>query len=257
MSEISGIEALSKSLDGMIDSNGKVISGYENRVDVILGELSEATGIELKRNGNLITKNGEVVNSYEEIQKAIKDTITEMKKQAKIDYLSESYKKSVGFLETAYTDAERLQNKIDKAQSELQNLVDAGVSKDDERYANALANVQELQGQYSELQYEIEKAKTNVNDFEYNMLGISTEITEQQATELEKRNKNMEEQLGRSLTIQEETNNKMKLLAEENIQQQIAQYDTASLETQAHLLKTLSTVDALHPEVVKRWDAMS
>ena len=71
LAEIEADKNLVSELEGLIDSNGRVKAGYEERVDYILGEMNNAYNTELGRSGEVITKNGEVVNSYSEIKSAI------------------------------------------------------------------------------------------------------------------------------------------------------------------------------------------
>lgn len=86
---------LSSELATIIDSNGKIKTGYEQRADVILNELNEALGIEIERNGNLITQNGKVIESYQEIQKEIDNTIAKRKLEAEKEAYNELYKETV------------------------------------------------------------------------------------------------------------------------------------------------------------------
>lgn len=71
LAEIEADKNLVSELENLIDANGKVKEGYEERVDYILGEMNSAYDTELGRSGDVITKNGEVVNSYGEIKNAI------------------------------------------------------------------------------------------------------------------------------------------------------------------------------------------
>lgn len=75
LGEQSVVKELVGELEGLIDSNGRVKKGYEDRVNFILHELTEATGDEYKLIDGIITRNGKQVKSYEDIQKAVKDTM--------------------------------------------------------------------------------------------------------------------------------------------------------------------------------------
>ena len=70
-SEINQLEylrRLSEELENLVDANGKVKEGYESRVSFILNELNSALGTEYKLNGN-------IVESYKDIQDEIDKTI--------------------------------------------------------------------------------------------------------------------------------------------------------------------------------------
>lgn len=66
-------------LQSITDENGKIKKGYEDRARVILTQLNEAYGTEYELSGNVITNNGKVITSYEEIEKSI-DKVIEKKK---------------------------------------------------------------------------------------------------------------------------------------------------------------------------------
>lgn len=65
-------ESLYKELQELVDENGKVKRGYEERVNYIVKELSEATGTEIQLIDGVIQK-------YGELQTAIHDTIQKQK----------------------------------------------------------------------------------------------------------------------------------------------------------------------------------
>lgn len=61
-------ETLYKELQGLVDENGKVKKGYEDRVNFITGELEEATGIEINQIDG-------VIQEYDKLQDKIAETI--------------------------------------------------------------------------------------------------------------------------------------------------------------------------------------
>lgn len=98
---------LKKELDGIVDSNGKVKKGYEQRAQFIAGQLKKATGIELSMMDGVIKGYGELgkaIDSYLEKKKAE----TTLKSQEKIWEASQKQiKKSIDH----YT---KLSEKIDE-----------------------------------------------------------------------------------------------------------------------------------------------
>ena len=78
-------------LENLIDSNGKVKTGYEERANFILGKLNEAFGTEYQLTGNQITLNGEAITSYKNIESSIKDLITQKKIQLSLQVFEEDY----------------------------------------------------------------------------------------------------------------------------------------------------------------------
>lgn len=65
-------ENLYQELQGLVDENGKVKRGYEDRVNYIITELKEATGVEIELIDGVIQK-------YGELQTTIHDTIQKQK----------------------------------------------------------------------------------------------------------------------------------------------------------------------------------
>lgn len=68
MQEIYHYQSLYQELQNLVDENGKVKEGYEDRVGVITGQLSEALGTE-------ITMTDGVIDNYQELKNEINQTI--------------------------------------------------------------------------------------------------------------------------------------------------------------------------------------
>ncbi len=77
-------DSLSGELDTIVDKNGKIKDGYEDRAKVITNELSNALGIE-------IDINGKVINSYDKLQKKLKKTIKLKEAQTLLDNTNDNY----------------------------------------------------------------------------------------------------------------------------------------------------------------------
>ena len=90
---------LSEELKDLVDSNGKVKKGCEERVDYILGEMNEALGTEISRNRELITNNGKVVKSYDELKNSINNIVKakeeEIRKEAILELNKEKMKRKI------------------------------------------------------------------------------------------------------------------------------------------------------------------
>lgn len=82
--EFGAYETLAEELDNIVDKNGKIKKGYEDRATIITGELSEALGIEIEIVDGVIQK-------YEEFQTSISDTIELQKAQAIQESLKDDY----------------------------------------------------------------------------------------------------------------------------------------------------------------------
>jgi len=93
MTEMTNATVLAEELNTLVDANGKVKKGYEERANYITTELSKALGIEIQNN------NG-VIQNYKNIQKEIQGTIKKKRAQAILNAQ-----------EVLYTDA--LKNQMD------------------------------------------------------------------------------------------------------------------------------------------------
>lgn len=110
--EIDQITTLKLELDKLVDSNGKVKEGYEDRVKAITGELSDATGIEIELIDGQIQK-------YEELGKSIDDVITKKKMSALTDSLQEISKQSEENLTQATKNVETFTKELENAEYTL------------------------------------------------------------------------------------------------------------------------------------------
>jgi ABC-type transporter Mla subunit MlaD len=81
MDEVDQIGKLKEELDGLVDENGKVKKGYEDRASYVANELSELTGQEIKVVDGQIKK-------YDELSKKIEETLQKKKIAALEEYYS-------------------------------------------------------------------------------------------------------------------------------------------------------------------------
>lgn len=96
---------LNKELSGLIDANGKVKSGYEERANFIVNELSTALGLEKEQIWDIIKSNGDLEESIGQV--------IEMKKAEALLQANEQ----------AYTEAIQKQNEaLEKYQNSLKTL---------------------------------------------------------------------------------------------------------------------------------------
>lgn len=85
-------------LQGIVDQNGKVKKGYENRAKFITNELSRVTNDE-------ITWNGNVIQSYKDLKSSMDDALESKKALALLSATEDSYQTAVSGLAGAKTDS--------------------------------------------------------------------------------------------------------------------------------------------------------
>lgn len=122
--EYGHIQELVDEYNGLIDANGKIKTGYENRAETILTTLADAMGIERDEIDKLIDKNGKLGDSYV-------DVMTKMKAKAYLEANQSMYEESV-------------KNVREAKEAYLTNL--KGYNESSQTYKNAarlLANAEE------------------------------------------------------------------------------------------------------------------
>lgn len=130
--EIKYYQELLSELKLLVDANGKVKSGYEDRVKFILGQLNSAFGTEYSLTNGQITKNGELVKSIEEITNALDERIQKAKGQAYLDAYSEQWKNALTNEQKYYNQLKNDEENESKAREELQKMLDQyGLTWDD------------------------------------------------------------------------------------------------------------------------------
>lgn len=115
-------------LQGIIDQNGKVKKGYEDRAKFITNELSKATGDE-------ITWNGNVIKSYKDLKGSIDDALESKKALAMLSALEEPYQTAVSGLKSAKNDVtngyvakKSAQKDVDLAKAKVTQMSVTGLS---------------------------------------------------------------------------------------------------------------------------------
>lgn len=98
-------------LQGIVDQNGKVKKGYEDRAKFITNELSRVTGDEIVWNGN-------VIKSYKDLKGSMDDALESKKALAMLSATEDAYQTAVSGLAGAKTDAINVYAEKKKAQEE-------------------------------------------------------------------------------------------------------------------------------------------
>ena len=108
-------ESLYKELQGLVDENGKVKKGYEDRVSYIVSELQQATGIEIQLIDGVIQK-------YDELQVAIQETIKKQRAQIFEKNYSEMYSEALVQNSNAASKLVQAQNQRSESQAYIDDL---------------------------------------------------------------------------------------------------------------------------------------
>lgn len=129
-------------LEDIIDSNGRVKSGYEGIAKTLVDNLAKATGENITLDGNQIKMNGEVITSFNELKSSIDKTVESLKDKLEQEKLSTEYTKTIE------TEIE-VRKKLEEADK---NLVEAQKSGDQDRIESAQRAKNEIQKEYENLE---------------------------------------------------------------------------------------------------------
>ena len=134
LTEAVHLEDLSIELETLVDENGKVKEGYEDRVQYILNELNGAFGTEYKLIDGAIAK-------YDELKDSLETNIAMMKIQAVMATLEDDYKTAeasidryASALTRATDEQERLKTKLAELNAESQKQENFLTDKVEESY---------------------------------------------------------------------------------------------------------------------------
>lgn len=120
---------LKDELETLVDENGKVKEGYEDRAAFIVSTLNEALGTEIQLTDGII-------QNYQEEIAALDELLEKKKAQAVLTASEEAYAEAVKNSKdalTEYTEAGRMyeanRKEMQETEAELQNLTDLGAKK--------------------------------------------------------------------------------------------------------------------------------
>lgn len=103
---------LKKELDGIVDKNGKIKKGYEDRAAFIVNELNKAVGTEIEISDNVIKK-------YQEQKKELNKLLAAKKAQIILNANEEAYTEAIKNKSKAFSDMSTAQKNYTKTSEEL------------------------------------------------------------------------------------------------------------------------------------------
>lgn len=106
-----------KELQSLVDANGKVIKGNEDRVDYILNELNDALDTEYKRNGDIIAQ-------YQQMQDEVENLIQMRQAEKLLENGEEAYDTALGNRDVQLAAADAAWDAVVNAESEVQSATE-------------------------------------------------------------------------------------------------------------------------------------
>lgn len=157
LSEIGNVQSLNNELSNLVDANGQVKAGYEDRAAFIISVLNKALGEQIA------IEDG-VVKGYDKSSNSINDKIAKMKAEAILEAQLPAYKK-------ALLEATNAQIEADKLESELSDLKIKKKAKEaeleakygDDWYKKALRNGDMMLSDWAMLENDTKKKEEEYN----------------------------------------------------------------------------------------------
>lgn len=115
------ISELKDSLLSLLNADGTIKTGYEEKVSNILQELSTYSGEAWTVSDNVVMANGEIVGSYEDVSAAIDQVIEKQYAQNYLDLLGEEAKQAASMRSELLANTEKIKEDIDSTNQELEN----------------------------------------------------------------------------------------------------------------------------------------
>ena len=243
IAELGTYDMLTNELGRYLDSNGKVIAGNEKRVDYILGELSEALGVELSRNGDLITKNGEVITSYSNLQNEISKTISKLKEEAETEALQELYSEAIKQKIKDQNDLNKAIEKETEAYNTLQDVRESGASEWSKDYRDAKDALEEATEAVNILRENVENDTKDIANYSAQLSQNVIDSTNSMSLQMVEQGQVLESQ--------------MQNIVKTNWQNWEEIYNQANTTTQELMLAQSTTISTWSPQLQEKWADMA
>lgn len=162
LAEINNIQKMKDELDLLVDSNGKVKEGFENRASYLVNELAEATGADIK------LVDGQIQN-YSKLSGEIQKTIDKMRAEAILEAHKEEYQTAVEKQADAQKKLNQTRDEYNKVLKNSQKYIDDYMKSSYDHTLSEeqnLANARKAYDNYaSGVKENLDKAQKNYNNY--------------------------------------------------------------------------------------------
>lgn len=171
--EFSNTQALAEELQTIVDKNGKIKKGYEDRAAVIVGILNDALGTEIEITDGVIQK-------YDELKQSIDQVILSKKAEAVQSAMQDAYAEAINNQTEAYMNYAQAQKDVEKTtkelkaaqekQKEIQDKIDTSTSRAafaeyGRELQNAKADVEALENKQKDQQKTLSESEEIYIDY--------------------------------------------------------------------------------------------
>lgn len=157
---IQNTEKLKNELDTLVDANGKVKKGYEDRASFILGELNDALGTEYSMTDG-------VINNYKEMTSSIDELITKKRVKAILDAQEPIYQKAITEQQKEGIQIAKLQAEVTDKNNRMKAIENDLIKKYGDNWAIEAGRAQDAMLQeYGTLAKSTSDKKKVLNDYQ-------------------------------------------------------------------------------------------
>lgn len=234
LTEIGSLQAMKGELDNIVDANGNVIAGFEDRASFLVNELAQATGLDIE------LVDGQIKN-YGELSGAIDKTIEKMKAEAVMEAYKEDYTKALEEQKEAYKTLNSAKEEYNKVLSQEASYIKIAT---DSAMRNGQSQAEAAKTGTEAWQKHVDETKKALDDAQKNYSGYTSTIANYDQAKTDILNENFstyKELLDAESSINENNLAKKREAMGNEIAETIANNETlASIRTEANA----ATVDA-------------
>lgn len=251
LGEIEQTQRLSAELETLVDANGKVKEGYENRVQFILGELNEALGTEFELLDGHIAK-------YSELKGQIDSLIEKKRAQIIVEAQEEAYKEAVLNYQDKAIEKQKLYNDLKDIEAQIANESDQQIlrglyQKQSETQKTYDAVSQEVEGYYNDIMTYERNATLLASDNAEDWKKIQTDITAVASNTTNAKKEQLQQQLTADKDYLEQMKTAYAQTNDETLADMIKTKEESIANTQSQIDSMASTVNTGFPSILSAW----
>lgn len=251
LGEIEQTQRLSAELDTLVDANGRVKEGYENRAQFIIGELNEALGTEYEMIDGQITK-------YDELKNQIDSLIEKKRAQIIVEAQEEAYKEAILNYQDKAIEKQKLYNDLKDIEAQIANETDSQIlrglyQKQSETQKTYDAVSQKVSGYYNDIMTYERNATLLASDNAEDWKKIQTDITATASNTTNAKKEQLQQQLTADKDYLEQMKTAYAQTNDETLADMIKTKEESIANTQSQIDSMASTVNTGFPSVLSAW----
>lgn len=251
LGEIEQTQRLSAELDTLVDANGRVKEGYENRAQFIIGELNEALGTEYEMIDGQITK-------YDELKNQIDSLIEKKRAQIIVEAQEEAYKEAILNYQDKAIEKQKLYNDLKDIEAQIANETDSQIlrglyQKQSETQKTYDAVSQEVSGYYNDIMTYERNATLLASDNAEDWKKIQTDITATASNTTNAKKEQLQQQLTADKDYLEQMKTAYAQTNDETLADMIKTKEESIANTQSQIDSMASTVNTGFLSVLSAW----